>query len=96
MQIPPHTIDGENAEVVDMKISIHLGFFNFIGIYLVQPVNLTYFGGEIVVQPLEGIIHVTVFVYFPVHLLEVLVYKINLHLVGNFSQSRVLISVYDI
>jgi len=60
-----------------MKISVGMRFVNFRRINFIEPVNLAYFRRNIIVQPLQGIIHIAVLIDFPIQFLQILINKID-------------------
>jgi len=79
-----------------MEIPLAMGLPDLRGIDLVEPVNLADLGRYIVVQSLERIIHITVFMHLPVDLPEVLIHEVDLHFIRDLPQAGMLIPVDDI
>ncbi|OPZ53141.1 MAG: hypothetical protein BWY90_00785 [Deltaproteobacteria bacterium ADurb.BinA014] len=53
VKIPPHTINGKQTQIMNMKITVIVCFLYFRRINLIQPVNLAHFRRNIIVQPLQ-------------------------------------------
>ncbi len=73
-QVPPAAIDGEEPKVMDMEIPADMGLANFRRVDTVQPVLGGDGGGDVVVQSLEGVTHVAVFVDAPILAHDILVH----------------------
>jgi hypothetical protein len=76
-QIPPHTVDSKEAEIMDVEIAARMSVSDFRGIYTVQPVFCGDIRGNVIVESLEGIAHITVFLDFPIQLLDIMLDKVN-------------------
>ena len=96
VKIPSHAIDGQKAQVVDVEVAFRMGLPDGRRVDLIEPVDLADLRGDIVVQALERIVHIAVFMDLPVHFLEVLIDEIHLHLVGDLAQTRMLVPVYNV
>ena len=81
---------------MDMDIPAFMGMPDFRRVNAVQPVFGGDFRGNIVVQSLQRIGHVTVFLDFPIHFIDVIVHQIHIGLGGNLSDLSVLLSIKDI
>jgi hypothetical protein len=81
---------------VDVEISLRVGLSDFRRVDLVEPVDFADLGRDVVVQSLERIIHVTVFMYLPVAFLQILIDEIDFHFIGHLPQAGMLITVNDI
>ena len=68
-KVPSDAVDRKKAQVMDVEIPFRMRPSDFGGIDFVQPVDLADLGGDVVVQSLQGVIHIAVFVNFPIHLL---------------------------
>ena len=78
------------------KSPSHVRLLDLGGVDLVEPVDLAHLRGDVVVEPLERVVHVAVFVDLPVRLGKVLVHQVDLHLVDDFPQPGVLVAVDDV
>ncbi|OQC51321.1 MAG: hypothetical protein BWX55_01855 [Deltaproteobacteria bacterium ADurb.Bin022] len=96
IKIPPHAINGQQTQIVNVKIAFRMRFVNFRRVNFIEPVNLADFRRNIIIQSLQGVIHVAVFIDLPVKLLQVLIDEINFHSIGDISQTGVLISINDV
>ncbi len=96
LEVPSHAVDTEQAEVVHMEVAVgvcvaHLGAVDFV-----EPVCLADFAGDVVIEALERVGHVAVFLDFPVEALEVLVDEFDIGLLDHFADARVLVAVEHI
>ena len=70
-QVPAHAVGGQEAQVVDVEIAVHVRVANLGRVDALEPVLGRDGGRYVVVEPLEGIAHVAVFVDAPVGAVQV-------------------------
>ena len=58
---------------MDMEITILMGLAYLRGVYLIQPIALANLAGDIIIQALERVGHIGVFLNLPVQTLQVFV-----------------------
>ena len=81
---------------MDVDFSVFMGLPDFRGINTVEPVFGGDFGGNIVVQSLQRIGHVTVFLDFPIHFVNIIIHQIHIGPGGNLPSLSVLFAIKDI
>ena len=96
LEIPADAVDAEEAEVVDVHGAAHVRLADFGRINLVEPVDLADLARDVVVQALERVAHVAVFLDAPVHLLEVAVDEVEACAVDHVADAGVLLAVDDV
>ena len=93
LQIPAHAIDRKQAEIVYMNIAVCMGAANFPGINGVEPVFGCDIRRNVVVQPLQRIAHIAVFFNFPIQLLNIVIYQVDMGPGGHHSDLSMLFAV---
>ena len=96
LDVPAHAVDGEDAQVVDVKVALGVRRADLGRVDLVQPVDLAHLGGDVVVQSLEGVAHVGVLFDLPVRLVEVAVDQVDVGARDDLADLRVLVPVEDV
>ena len=96
LEVPADAVDAEEAEVVDVHGAAHVRFADLGGVNLVEPVDLADLARDMVVEALERVAHVAVFLDAPVHLREVAVDEVEAGAVDHVADLRVLLAVDDV
>ena len=96
LQIPTYAIGAQQTQIMQVKIAFGVHAFYFFGVNFVQPVNFADFRGYIIVQPLQRVTHIAVFIYLPVYLLQVLVHQVHVKLGRNLTDACMLVAVQNI
>jgi hypothetical protein len=96
LEVPADAVDREQAQIVDVHVAVLVGVADLGGIDLVQPVLGGHIGGDVVVEPLQGVAHIAVFFYFPVQALNVVIHQVDIGLGGDVADLGVLFAVEDI
>ena len=79
-----------------MQITLFMRPADFRRIDLIQPVGLSNFRRNVVIQALQTIAHVGVFFDFPVQIINVFIDQIDVRIGRNFPQFFMLVTVDDV
>ena len=78
---------------MQMQRSRVVGLANLLRVNLVEPVIPADLAGDVVIEPLEGVVHVTVLPDFPVLAPQIGVHQIHARLLDHLANAAVLVTV---
>ena len=79
-----------------MQIALFMRPADFRRIDFIQPVGLSNFRRNVVIQALQTIAHIGVFFDFPVQIIDVFIDQIDVCIRCNFTQFFMLVAVDDV
>ncbi len=96
LQVPSHAINRQKPEIVQVQAAAQVRFPHFRRINLVKPINLADVAGDVVVQALQRIGHIAVFLDLPIGSIQVLVDQVQVRLLHHFADTGVLVTIEDV
>ncbi len=93
VEVPPHAIYRQHAQIVHVEISPGMGLPDLRGINVVEPVLFGDLRRYIMIETLQRIGHIAVLIDLPIHPLQVLPHKVHVGPVGDLPEAGMLLPV---